>query len=849
MTLPNVNDIPAELRALAQWVAWRATPPKKPGGKLGKRPIDPTRGTGASITDPSTWGTLDSAMELARAEGLAGIGFVFSTDDEFVGVDLDKCRNPESGELEEWAQEIVTRLASYTEVSPSGTGVHVIVRGKLPEGGRRKGPLEMYDSARFFTVTAERVGDTPANVELRQAELAALHAVTFGPARDLAVSSAPRVTIEASDDALIVAGRSGPHGQLFEALWDGDHSAYESQSEADLALCGLLAHLTGGDKERIDRLFRNSGLMRAKWDQRRGAQTYGERTILKGLEGRSEFFGPNGAPIERAKKSATTVLLELVDESGAEFVHDPAHETYATILVKGHRETMRLRDRSMKAWLRKILHDHGKRVASANVLADVLGVLEGKALHDGQERKVHVRLAERDGVIYLDLGTPDWCVAEISAHGWRTLAAPPELFRRPRGLSALPIPVGGGRIDELRRFVNCTDADWPLVTGWLVAAFRGRGPYPVLALSGEQGSAKSTTARVLRSLIDPNAATLRTEPHDPRDLMIAASNSWVLAFDNLSYLSPWFSDALCRLATGGGFTTRALYSDDEEVFFDAQRPVILTGIEDVVGRSDLLDRAVVCEAPRLREGERQTEEEFLAAFESAKPRILGAVLSAVAAGLRRAPSVRLESPPRMADFAQWATACEPALGLEAGDFMRAYAANRGVSVDLALDASPIASAVRALLDEHPEGLELTATELLARLNRSFTDRRPPKSWPQAPKSLSGALRRIAPDLRAVGVEVDFGRVNGPKRQRVISLRLRDSTPATQGPAEEVDGTSKSLTHGPASAVGPEQASGPATKRSIFDRAPANRRRGPLADDEDARNARGGTINDEGAHRE
>jgi len=806
-------------------------------------PVDPARGSNASTTAPSTWGTFDSALERARANGLAGIGFVFSADDEFVGVDLDKCRDPDSGALEPWAQSIVSRLASYTEVSPSGTGVHVILRGRLPAGGRRKGPLEMYDSARFFTVTGERVPDTPSDVEHRQAELEALHADTFGATLAIAEPARSAVTAGESDEALTAAGRSGPHGELFAALWDGDHSAYESQSEADLALCGLLACLTGGDQERIDSLFRSSGLMRPKWDQKRGAQTYGERTVSKALEGRSEFFGPDGAPVERTKKSATTLLLELVEESGAELFHDPAHEAYVTLLVKGHRETMRLRDRSMKAWLRKLLHDNGKRVASANVLSDVIGVLEGKALHDGEGRSVHVRVAEVDGVVYLDLCSPDWSVVAISTRGWEILKAAPVRFRRPRGLGELPIPARGGRIDDLRRFVNCTEGDWPLVVGWLVAAFRGRGPYPVLALSGEQGSAKSTTARALRSLIDPNAAMLRTEPHDPRDLMIAASNSWVLAFDNLSYLSSWFSDALCRLATDGGFTTRALYSDDEEVFFNAQRPMILTGIEDVVGRSDLLDRAVVCEAPRILEGARRTEAEFLADFEAARPRILGAILTAVAAGLRRVPTIELEKPPRMADFARWATACEVALGLDAGAFMRAYATNRGVSVDLALDASPIGSAVRALLAKHPQGLEVTATELLEQLNRSFADRRPPKNWPQSPKSLSGALRRIAPDLRAVGVEVDFERVSGPKRQRIISLRVRVATPEAQGDSEPTAAPSiQALTPSAQSAAARSSSS----RKSIFDRVPANRAGHRHEDGEDARDARSDKADEEEA---
>src|SRR5262249_20593555 len=152
------------------------------------------------------------------------------------------------------------------------------------------------------------------------------------------------------------------------------------------------------------------------------------------------------------------------------------------------------------------------------------------------------------------------------------------------------------------------------------------GPYAVLILTGEQGAAKSTMARLLRWLIDPNAAPLRSQPRDGRDLVIAARNSWVLAFDNLSYLPIWLSDCLCRLATGGGFATRELYTDADEVIFDSQRWVILTSIEDVASRGDLLDRAVILRLPAIPEEKRRTEAAFWVAADAARPAILGALL-------------------------------------------------------------------------------------------------------------------------------------------------------------------------------------------------------------------------------
>ena len=165
---------------------------------------------------------------------------------------------------------------------------------------------------------------------------------------------------------------------------------------------------------------------------------------------------------------------------------------------------------------------------------------------------------------------------------------------------------------------------------------------------GEQGSAKSTTARVLRALVDPSTAPLRSEPRELRDLMIAASNAWVISLDNISRVPYWLSDALCRLSTGGGFSTRELYTDRDETLFDAQRPLILNGIEELAVRGDLLDRCLILYLPCIPEEKRRAELTFWDEFESERPAILGATLGAVSGALRRLPKVKLTEMPRMA---------------------------------------------------------------------------------------------------------------------------------------------------------------------------------------------------------
>jgi hypothetical protein len=237
-------------------------------------------------------------------------------------------------------------------------------------------------------------------------------------------------------------------------------------------------------------------------------------------------------------------------------------EAYATVPVHDHWETWRLRSRGFRQWLAFDYFRHEGTMPSSEVLQQAMRVLEGKALFEGPEQPVFVRLAERDDAIYLDLANAAWEAVEVTARGWRVLPRPPVKFLRRPGMLSLPYPTAGGSIADLRPFVNVSsDVDWTILVAWLVATLRPRGPYPVLHLHGEQGATKSTLARFLRALVDPNKAPLRAEPRSVRDLMIAAANAWVLGFDNLSHLQPWLSDAFCRLATGGGFGTRALYTD------------------------------------------------------------------------------------------------------------------------------------------------------------------------------------------------------------------------------------------------------------------------------------------------
>jgi putative DNA primase/helicase len=288
---------------LNQWVCWRR---EERDGKPTKVPYSPRSGSRARSDDHETWGTFAEAREARRDASYDGIGFVFTADDPFCGVDLDGCVDPETGEIEPWAAEVLAKLDSYAELSPSGTGLHVIVRAALPEGRRRNGKVEMYDRGRFFTVTGDHLPGTPRSIEDRQEQIEALHARFFPRESPAKGSNAP--SDGPTDAEILRRAMSAANGARFAALWSGDRSRYASDSEADLALCSMLAFWVGPDEKRIASLFARSGLMREKWNR----DDYRRRTIARALDGVKEFHSPgkNGTKAQRDEPAGGANLTD-----------------------------------------------------------------------------------------------------------------------------------------------------------------------------------------------------------------------------------------------------------------------------------------------------------------------------------------------------------------------------------------------------------------------------------------------------------------------------------------------------------------------------------------------------------
>ena len=480
----------------------------------------------------------------------------------------------------------------------------------------------------------------------------------------------------------------------------------------------------------------------------------------------------NGQTIDHPEEHEGPVqaLLRLTETAG--LVQSADGGFHARVAVGSRHETYALRSAQFRDWLLD-RHMHAcKEVPSDWALRRVLGALEASARFEGGTPSIFIR-AGHDGdgngdasAWYLDLGDPRGQAVKIGREGWSVVDNASVHFRRPPGYLPLPAPSRDGSLELLRPYVNLSESDFRLLIVWMAAAIRPVGPYPVLALYGEPSAAKTCLAKIVRLLIDPHAVPLRGEPRHTRGLMRSAMNRWLLAYDNIRVIPAWLSDALCLLSTGGALDGGALSSGGEQRLIDAQRPVLLSGIEEFVERSDLSDRSLLLRLPPIAPANRLRDELFWPLFRHDYPRILGALLDAVAGALRELPSVELAELPRMADFALFAEAVGRSLGWPAGTVLSDYNENRCDAAVTHIEESPVASFLLEWRHELNDWSG-TSTELLAQLN-TLNEKKVTalREWPKSPTALAKELRRIAPQLRLHSISVVFER---NREKRLITL--------------------------------------------------------------------------------
>jgi len=475
--------------------------------------------------------------------------------------------------------------------------------------------------------------------------------------------------------------------------------------------------------------------------------------------------GGPAAPEQAERRSAATVLVELaqatytlgVTADGEPYAVKPGH--HVVRMLRGGKASLRA---ELSA---TYFTAHGK-AAPQQALADALLVVEGTC-QATEPVEAHLRVAEHHNAVYLDLGDTEERVVRIDGAGWSVLTENiPVRFRRTKLTGALPVPVPGGDLTELWSLVNVAAGDRPLVLAWQVAALLYPNiPHPALGVFGEQGTGKSTASRTLVSLVDPSPVPLRKPPRDADSWVTAAAGSWVVGLDNLSTIPNWLSDSLCRGCTGDGDVRRALYTDGGLAVFAFRRVILLNGIDVGSLRGDLAERTMAISLDRITERRRRTESELDEQWHRLHPQLFGALLDLAASVKAASATLRLESSPRMADFALVLAAVDEVLGT-AG--LARYAEQATTMATDSLDSEPF---LVALQTAPPAEFEGTAAELLVAVKPAEDNWRAPRGWPSGGRQATALLRRNAPALRSAGWMVtDLGKDNKAHATRWLLRR-------------------------------------------------------------------------------
>ena len=520
-----------------------------------------------------------------------------------------------------------------------------------------------------------------------------------------------------------------------------------------------------------------------------------ENSIAAAVDAAEEIAEDAAAPeeLQDLKLTQREALLTICDL--VILWRSPEGETYATVPVGDHQEHYALTSRAFRNWMlgelaRRYLQKGRPASVGGNAVKDTLQALEARAHVEGIIQPAPLRVAEHEGAVYLDRGTPDWSAIKVAAAGWSIVPSAPVPILRSKRTGPLGEVAGTGDLRPLRILLKrLPDEDFTLLIGWCLGALSPTGPYPILIVNGEAGSGKSTIVRLVQRIVDPVAGDLLQPPGDDRDLIAAARNGRVLAYDNLSSVRAELADSLCRLATGSEIGGRALYSDHDTATFAACRPLVLNGIPDLAARGDLADRSIVIKLGPL--DSRETERDWWREVEKVVPAALAALLDALSYGLKQLDNVETPNV-RMADFAHLIVAAEPALPWGPGTFLDAYARNRQNAIITLVEGDLVANRILAFAKEHPSGWLGLVSALYEQLDAKLTsDARRAGDWPGNPRWFSDRLRRVLPALRSLGINITERRtakgseVTIGHSAAVATLATRDSAPASNGTGERV----------------------------------------------------------------
>ena len=604
-----------------------------------------------------------------------------------------------------------------------------------------------------------------------------------------AVASADKVYFvegEKCADAINTAGGIGTTlDSGANSKWKKEYSDYFAGKEViiipDNDNAGMMYAIKIAQKLQNSTIVQLPGLNPGEdiYDWLEAGHTLEEIESLPGLEETSLAELSVG---KNPKKTQAEIMLELVENSGAEIFQSDEHEFYAAIPIDGHVEVQPIKSTDFALWLQRLSYKNTGKPARSTDTNQVISVLSSKARFEEKAPiKLSIRVAERDGSFFLDLTNPQWQAIKITPDGWSVCDSPPIMFVRYRHQLPQVMPRKGGDIYKVLDYINI-QKNQVLFIIWLVSCFVPGIIHAILDCYGVQGSAKSTTSEFLKIIIDPSIISTLTLLNDLRSLAVVFQKHYFLPFDNVSYIPGEISDTLCKAVTGAGIQQRKLFTDDEDVTFIFKRCLGINGINNAASRPDLLDRSILIELDRISETDRRELRELQEAFRNDLPDILGGILDTLSKAMAIFPTINLTELPRMADFAIWGYAIGEALGGKGQTFIEEYRANRGIQNTEAIAADTVATLIVELANRRPEW-NGTVSELYNELTVLASDiniTTRSKQFPADSARLGKHIRVVKSNLEDAGIIVDIGRSRRGTQIKIKSQNLpTHHTPASQ----------------------------------------------------------------------
>lgn len=450
-------------------------------------------------------------------------------------------------------------------------------------------------------------------------------------------------------------------------------------------------------------------------------------------------------------------LLNFVENTDAEFFQDTLGDSYVHVTIDKHREVMPLKSGQCHTWLSGLYYEKEKCSVSKGIKNQVISVLEYKAkANTSTPVELHTRIAaEHNGAYWYDLTNSAWEAVEVTKKGW-CIKQPPRLFLRYSIQHAQDTPKKGG---DIRKILNYTPikGNEILFLSWLVSCFVPKIPHPAMVFYGEKGAGKTTVNELLKAIIDPSNLETLNLSNDLRSLNVQLKQNHFLPYDNISKINDQTSDALCRAITGSGIQQRKLYTDDEEKIYRYMRCISINGVENVINRPDLLDRSILLQLERISDEKRKAIVDLKAEFMAERPVIMGGIFDTLSKAMKLYKNVKLDKPPRMADFERWGYAIAEAIEQGAGQkFLNEYAANRELQNIEAIDSDPLATLVVEFTKEKGEWTGKVfdlCVELIRIAPRQYIALNP-KNFSEKPNQLSRRLNGIKGNLEAAGVRYE-----------------------------------------------------------------------------------------------